>query len=94
MGVQGFFVFDKFLGENDEKWKVDEILRSAVERVPSLDFRKTCITIEENRWEGIRCLFYGDVSLTNNPTNYKEKPSRHMMNYRQCLGSMGNWQYR
>ena len=76
-GVQAFFVFDKFLGEHDEKGQVDKILKSTVERIPSLDFRKPCRTIEENRWEGIRCLFYGDVSLTSNPTNYKEAVSSY-----------------
>ena len=76
-GVQAFFVFEKFLGETEEKIKVDEMLQSAVERVPSRDFRETCKTRQENPWEGIRCLFYGDVSLTNNPTNFKEAVSSY-----------------
>ena len=52
-------------------------MQSAVERVPSRDFRETCKTRRENPWEGIRCLFYGDVSLANNPTNYKEALSSY-----------------
>ena len=76
-GAQAFFVFEKKHGDSEDKRQVDKMLQSAAERVPSQDFRETHGAFDTSRWEGIRCLFYGDFDLKNSPTNFKEAVSSY-----------------